>query len=190
VYWHATRGARLQAALPATPRRSTRMARLALFAALLALLTWRGDATCGAATVAVAASVAAAGACADGGANTAVSCSAACTSGLDAWVAGCKGAPLPNASSFTLLALAQTSLNGTLNACRAAFLDRAHTFSTQAGTTDGARPPWRPPALARGADAQKQPAASSRCIRAALYATMARAHASTRRPAPRPARRR
>lgn len=131
--------------------RSPAMARhLALSATLLALLACRADASCATATAAVAVSVAAGGACVDTAAgNSAATCSATCTAILDGWVSGCKAAPLPDATPFTVLALG-LPLNATLSACRSAFLARARTFATQTGATDRARP-WSRPRHARGA---------------------------------------
>ena len=117
-------------------------ARLALVGtALLGLLAGRADGSCATALAALQTSVALGGACADNGAgNSASTCAAACTTVLDGYVAGCNGAPLQDASSYTLMELARTSMSATANACRQSFSTHAYTFSIQPGSTDRTRP--------------------------------------------------
>ena len=117
-------------------------ARLALVVSLLlGLLAARADGTCAAAMAAVQTAAAAGGACADNGAGNGVAtCSAACGTVLDGFVAGCTGVPLQNASSYFLMELARTALNTTGNGCRQAFADKAYAFSMQPGASDRTRP--------------------------------------------------
>ena len=119
-----------------------RRARLALVgSAVLGLLAGRAEASCATALAALQSSVAIAGACSDNGAgNSATTCAPGCIAVLDGYVAGCTGAALQDASSYTLMELARTSLSATANGCRQSFSDHAYAFSTQPGATDGARP--------------------------------------------------